>query len=236
LVSHIPSNFPNATVVLQYFRPLTSQSKGECRMPLTLLPSLPDIPKLAKLCKELFSWGNCQDIIRKFGDHVFPGLAVRELLLAWYKRRRVEPNIERTFTPQAIVNHACSLCSNQQQCSSSELYVSLTITPKIFHQITSSVAGSYNAAMPEPVSNEWTAKAEIRVWLPCVLTLHALPNFLDNLQPQKKEGSKMMSSSVIVKSPCQNSGSNISQNSPQNLRSISAIKISSDDNSEIVTG
>ncbi|KAK0487056.1 hypothetical protein IW261DRAFT_1308207, partial [Armillaria novae-zelandiae] len=65
--------------VSQYFRPLMSQSKGECRAPVTPLPSLPDIPKLAKLCEELFSWGNCQDIIHKFGDHVFPGLAVQEL-------------------------------------------------------------------------------------------------------------------------------------------------------------
>ncbi|KAK0477272.1 hypothetical protein IW261DRAFT_1338731 [Armillaria novae-zelandiae] len=96
----------------QYFRPLTSQSKGECRAPVTPLPSLPNIPKLAKLCEELFSWGNCQDIIRKFGDHVFPGLAVQELLLAWYKRRGVEPNIEKMFTPQAIINQACSLRSN----------------------------------------------------------------------------------------------------------------------------
>ncbi|KAK0213647.1 PIN domain-like protein [Armillaria fumosa] len=236
LVSHIPLDFPNATVVSQYLRPLTSQSKGERRMPEAPLPSLPDIPKLAKLCEELFSWGNCQDIIRKFADHVFPGLAVRELLLAWYKRRGVEPKIERTFTPQAIINQACSLRSNQQRRSSSELYVSLTITPKIFHQITSSVAGSYNAATPKPTSNQWTAKAEIRVWLPRVLTLHALPNFLDNLQLQKMEGSKMMSSNLIVKSPRQNSGSNLSRNSLQKLRSTSVIEISSDDESEIVTG
>ncbi|KAK0482304.1 PIN domain-like protein [Armillaria novae-zelandiae] len=236
LVSHIPLDFPNAAVVSQYFRPLTSQSKGECRMPVTPLPSLPDIPKLAKLCEELFSWGNCQDIIRKFGDHVFPGLAVWELLLAWYKRRGVEPNIEKTFTPQAIINQACSLRSNQQRHSSSELYVSLTITPIIFHQIASSVAGSYNAATPEPMSKRWTAKAEIRVWLPRVLTLHALPSFLDNFQLQEKEGSKMMSSNVIVKSPRQNSGSKLSQNSLQKVRSTSVIEVSSDEESEMVTG
>ncbi|KAK0487044.1 PIN domain-like protein [Armillaria luteobubalina] len=217
LVSHIPLDFPNATVVSQYLRPLMSQSKGGRRMPVTPLPSLPDIPKLAKLCGELFTWGDSQDIINKFGDHVFPGLAVRELLRAWYKRRGVEPHIERTFTPQAIINQACSLRSNQQRRSSSELYVSLTITPQIIHQITSSVAGSYNVVTPEPTVNQWT----VRAWLPRVLTLHALPNFLDNSQLQKKEDSKMMNSSVIIKSPRQKSGS--------------AIEISSDDESKTVT-
>ncbi|KAK0477940.1 hypothetical protein IW261DRAFT_1420782 [Armillaria novae-zelandiae] len=236
LVLHIPLDFPNATVVSQYFRPLTSQSKGECRTPVTPLPSLPDIPKLAKLCEELFSWGNCQDIIRKFGNHVFPGLAIWELLLAWYKRRGVEPNIKKMFTPQAIINQACSLRSNQQRHSSSELYVSLTITPEIFHQMMTSVAGSYNTATHEPMSKRWTAKAEIHVWLPCVLTLHALPSFLDKFQLQEKEGSKMMSSNVIVKSPRQNSGSKLSQNSLQKVQSTSVIEVSSDDKSEIVTG
>ncbi|KAK0492214.1 hypothetical protein EDD18DRAFT_1108972 [Armillaria luteobubalina] len=186
LVSHIPLDFPNATVVSQYLRPLTSQSKGGRRMPVMPLPSLPDIPKLAKLCGELFTWGDSQDIINKFGDHVFPGLAVRELLRAWYKRRGVEPHIERTFTPQAIINQACSLRSNQQWRSSSELYVSLTITPQIIHQITSSVAGSYNVVTPEPTVNQWT----VRAWLPRVLTLHALPNFLDNSQLQKRKTRK----------------------------------------------
>ncbi|PBK68330.1 PIN domain-like protein, partial [Armillaria solidipes] len=80
LASRIPLDFPKASVLIQYIHPVTSESNGTHNLPTA--PSLrrPDIPYLAKLCEELFIWGHSMGIIHNFRDHLFPGLATRELL------------------------------------------------------------------------------------------------------------------------------------------------------------
>ncbi|KAK0218992.1 PIN domain-like protein [Armillaria fumosa] len=80
LASHIPPDFPNHLVLTQYVHPLTSQSNGRINLPAPLSLHQPDLLGLAQLCKELFVWGNSMGIIRNFCNHVFPGLAIWELL------------------------------------------------------------------------------------------------------------------------------------------------------------
>ncbi|KAK0188365.1 hypothetical protein F5146DRAFT_1002456 [Armillaria mellea] len=83
LSSCIPSDFPKASVLIQYLHPVTSGLGG-----LPAAPSLgqPDLPRLAKTCEELFVWGHLMGIIKNFSYHVFPGLATHELLQDLYKQ------------------------------------------------------------------------------------------------------------------------------------------------------
>ncbi|KAK0217977.1 PIN domain-like protein, partial [Armillaria fumosa] len=79
LALHIPLDFLNVSVLTQYVQSLTSSNDT---LTLPVAPSLcpPDILKLAQLCEKLFIWGHSMGIVKNFCDHVFPGLAIRELL------------------------------------------------------------------------------------------------------------------------------------------------------------
>ncbi|PBK68263.1 PIN domain-like protein, partial [Armillaria solidipes] len=53
LASRIPSDFPKASVLVQYLHPVTS---GLGNLPAAPSLGQPDLPRLAKLCEELFIW------------------------------------------------------------------------------------------------------------------------------------------------------------------------------------
>ncbi|PBK83758.1 PIN domain-like protein, partial [Armillaria gallica] len=80
LASRIPLDFPQVSVLIQYLHPVTSQSNGPNNVPAAPSLNQPNISHLANLCEELFVWGHSMGIIRNFRDHVFPGLATRDLL------------------------------------------------------------------------------------------------------------------------------------------------------------
>lgn len=77
LASRIPSDFPKVSVLIQYLHPVTS---GLENLPTAPLLAQPDLPRLAKICEELFIWGNSIGIVKNFSHHIFPGLATCELL------------------------------------------------------------------------------------------------------------------------------------------------------------
>ncbi|KAK0235249.1 hypothetical protein EDD85DRAFT_730166, partial [Armillaria nabsnona] len=80
LASRIPLDFPKVSVLIQYLHPVTSQLNRPNNMPAAPSLSQPNISHLPNLCEELFIWGHSMGIICNFRDHVFPGLATRDLL------------------------------------------------------------------------------------------------------------------------------------------------------------
>ncbi|PBK82912.1 hypothetical protein ARMGADRAFT_1038209 [Armillaria gallica] len=69
LASHIPLDFPQVSVLIQYLHPVTSQSNGPNNVPAAPSLNQPNISHLANLCEELFIWGHSMGIIRNFRDH-----------------------------------------------------------------------------------------------------------------------------------------------------------------------
>ncbi|KAK0435125.1 uncharacterized protein EV420DRAFT_1653432 [Desarmillaria tabescens] len=173
LASRIPLDFPKVSVLIQYIQPLTSQSTGSFTLPAAPVPCPPDIPKLARLCEELFIWGHSMGIVQNFCDHVFPGLAIRELLQDLHKRRG--------FVPSA---------ANQRERSDSEIFVSLVIPHAVITQITSSIDGVYDTDITQNSLEQWLEKREARVWLSRVLALHARPNILDDVEHPTSNAAK----------------------------------------------
>ncbi len=74
LASRIPSDFPKVLVLTQYLHPVTL---GLENLPTAPLLAQPDLPRLAKICEELFILGNSIGIVKNFSHHIFPGLAIR---------------------------------------------------------------------------------------------------------------------------------------------------------------
>ncbi|KAK0187068.1 PIN domain-like protein [Armillaria mellea] len=179
LASRIPLDFPKVSVVVQYIQPLTS-SNGMLTLPAAPSPCPPDIPKLARLCEKLFVWGHSMGIIKKFSDHIFPGLVIRELLQDLCKRRGTMLGSDVILSPYTVIDKVCSIHMNQRERSASEIFVSLTIPHTIITQISSSIDGKYDTDITQNSLDQWLQKHQVRMWLSHVLALHAWPTILDN--------------------------------------------------------
>lgn len=191
LASRIPLDFPQVSVLIQYLHPVTSQSNGPNNVPAAPSLNQPNISHLANLCEELFVWGHSMGIIRNFRDHVFPGLATRDLLQDLYKRRGLFKDDDTHISQHAIVSKAHAVRANQRERSGSEIYVSFILPGEILTQITSAIDGTYDTDTTAAEYDQFVKKPEIRAWLSRVLTLHARPNTLDDIQhPTLKTGRK----------------------------------------------
>ncbi|KAK0495438.1 PIN domain-like protein [Armillaria luteobubalina] len=176
LVFHILPDFPNHLVLTQYVHPLTSQSNGGINLPAPLLPHQPDLPGLAQLCEELFIWGNSMGIIQNFCNHVFPGLAIWELLQDLCERRGLS---QTNLSSHALISTVCPVRANQRKRAQSEAFVSLLIPSAIVFQITSAINGRNDNDITKNKLDNFMKKRNIRAWLSRVLMLHARPNILD---------------------------------------------------------
>ncbi len=190
LASRIPLDFPKVPVLIQYIHPVTSQSNGPDNLPAAPSMRQPDIPYLAKLCEELFIWRHSMGIIRSFRDHVFPGLATRELLQDLCMRRGLLQANNTHLSQHSIVSKACAVRANQREQSHLEIFVSLVIPSEVLTQITSAINGTHDTDTTLDQFDQFVKKPEIRVWLSRILALHARPNILDNMQYQTLEAGK----------------------------------------------
>ncbi|PBK88150.1 hypothetical protein ARMGADRAFT_1034119 [Armillaria gallica] len=75
---------------------------------------------------------------------------------------------------QPNISHLSDLCS--------EIYVSFILPGEILTQITSAIDGTYNTNTTAAEYDQFVKKPEIHAWLSRVLTLHAWPNTLDDIQ------------------------------------------------------
>lgn len=75
--NNIEDTFPNQEVLDAYTRPLCSAAKGPG--PSSPLLTLPDLPRIAKLCGQYFEWAT-RTISRKLSVHVWPGAVLRMVL------------------------------------------------------------------------------------------------------------------------------------------------------------
>ncbi|KAK0466671.1 PIN domain-like protein [Armillaria novae-zelandiae] len=182
LASRIPLDFPKVSVVIQYIHPITSQSNGPQNLPASVSLRQPNIPLLARLCEELFVWGNSAGIVQHFCDHVFPGLAIRELIQDLCKRRGLLPPNDTSISQHPMISRVCAVRVNQQERSQSEIFLSLVIPEAILTQITSAISGIYNTDITLEKYDRFTKKRQVHVWLSRVLALHARPNMLDDHQ------------------------------------------------------
>ncbi|SJL11645.1 uncharacterized protein ARMOST_15051 [Armillaria ostoyae] len=244
LASRIPLDFPKVSVLIQYLHPVTSQSNGPNNVPAAPSLSQPNISHLAKLCEELFVWGHSMGIIRNFRDHVFPGLATRDLLQDLCKRRGLFKDDDAHISQHAIVSKARAVRANQLERSRSEIYVSFVLPGEILTQITSAIDGTYNTDTTTAEYDQFVKKPEVRAWLSRILTLHARPNTLDDIQhPTLKTGEKrkmvkpsiektrLIEAEPSVSQPVASTSANLRN---QN-RSYSVLEISSDESGDEMT-
>ncbi len=204
LASRIPSDFPKASVLVQYLHPVMSELGN-----LPAAPSLgqPDLPRLAKLCEELFIWGHPMGIIKNFSHHVFPGLATRELLQDLCERRGLIQSNNSHLSPHAVISKVCAVRANQRERSESEIFMSLVIPHTILTQITSVLDLMYENDINRKALNQFMENREVRVWLSHILALHAQPNILDNVDQTRKPAKRRKSMKQPLKQiePSQNS-------------------------------
>ncbi|SJL02376.1 uncharacterized protein ARMOST_05703 [Armillaria ostoyae] len=183
LASRIPSDFPKASVLVQYLHPVTS---GLGNLPAAPSLGQPDLPRLAKLCEELFIWGHPMGIIKNFSHHIFSGLATRELLQDLCERRGlIQPNNSH-LSAHAVISGICTVRENQRERSKSEIFMSLVIPHEILTEITSVLNVTYENDINRKALNQFMEKREVRVWLSRILALHARPNILDNMDQTRK--------------------------------------------------
>ncbi len=191
LASRIPLDFPQVSVLIQYLHPVTSQSNGPNNVPAAPSLNQPNISHLTNLCEALFIWGHSMGIIRNLHDHVFLGLATHDLLQDLYKRQGLFKDNNTHISQHAIVSKAHAVHVNQRERSGSEIYVSFILSGEILMQIISVIDGTYNTNTTAAEYDQFVKKPEICAWLSCVLTLHAQPNTLDDIQhPTLKTGRK----------------------------------------------
>ncbi|PBK86688.1 hypothetical protein ARMGADRAFT_1086202 [Armillaria gallica] len=119
-------------------------------------------------------------IVKNFCKHIFPGLAVWELLQDLYKRRGVMLESDTSLSPFTIISNVCSIHANQHDRSASEIFISLTIPHAIITQISSAIDGKYDTDITQNSFDQWLQKRNVRTWLSHVLALHARPTILDN--------------------------------------------------------
>ncbi|KAK0222989.1 hypothetical protein IW262DRAFT_1457981 [Armillaria fumosa] len=112
LASCIPSDFPKVSVLIQYLHPVTS---GLENLPATLSLGQPDLLKLAKLYEELFVWGHPIGIIKNFSYHVFPELAIHELLQDLCEQHGLEQHNNSHVLALSVISKVCAICTNQHK-------------------------------------------------------------------------------------------------------------------------
>ncbi|PBK89131.1 hypothetical protein ARMGADRAFT_1033682 [Armillaria gallica] len=213
LASRIPSDFSKVLVLIQYLHPVTL---GLENLPTTLLLAQPDLSRLAKICEELFIWGNSIGIVKNFLHHIFPGLAIHELL-------------------QDLL---CAVHPNQCEQSESEIFVSLVIPYAILTQITSVLNKSHETDANRKALIQFMEKHEVHVWLSHILALHAQPNILDNVDQTCKPAKRCKSMKQPLKQiePSQNSIASSSTNNVsshqvqvEHTHALLVLEISSDE-------
>ncbi|KAJ7812763.1 PIN domain-like protein [Mycena leptocephala] len=93
LSTKIPDTFPSLRVLHLYVRPVTSWSDGFVP-PATenWTVKLPDLPGLAKYCKEEFGW-KADVIVDKFQRLIFSGLCTRRLTMPFDRNQQIHDHV-----------------------------------------------------------------------------------------------------------------------------------------------
>ena len=85
LANNVTDNFPSVDLILQYARPLTSWTMDQLPDTASWQPRQPRLPEIAALCEKFFSWGSSGDIVSRFKNSLWPGIAIQHLLQVWNK-------------------------------------------------------------------------------------------------------------------------------------------------------
>jgi Holliday junction resolvase YEN1 len=80
LAKNITNDFPSVELVLQYAQPLTSWTMDQIPDTASWHLRQPRLAKIATLCEKFFSWGSSGDIVPRFKETLWPGIAIRNLL------------------------------------------------------------------------------------------------------------------------------------------------------------
>ncbi|KIK03617.1 hypothetical protein K443DRAFT_94831 [Laccaria amethystina LaAM-08-1] len=74
-------SFPKLDVLMNYAMPLTSRTLGgPPNASQSWVPRAPDLPRIAKLCKQYFRWRTCDTISKKFHTRIWDGICIRRLI------------------------------------------------------------------------------------------------------------------------------------------------------------
>ena len=80
LAKNVTDNFPSVDLILQYAQPLTSWTTDQMPNTASWQCRQPHLTKIAALCEKFFSWGSSGDIILRFKNTLWPGIAIQHLL------------------------------------------------------------------------------------------------------------------------------------------------------------
>lgn len=80
LAKNVTDKFPSVDVLLQYGQPITSSTRDQAPDLSAWHLRQPHLAQIGNLCEKYFSWGSSGDIIPRFKDTLWPGIAIRYLL------------------------------------------------------------------------------------------------------------------------------------------------------------
>ena len=80
LANNITDKFPSVDLILQYVQPLTSWTMDQVPNAASWQRRQPHLTEIAVLCEKFFSWGSSGDIVSRFRNTLWPGIAIQHLL------------------------------------------------------------------------------------------------------------------------------------------------------------
>lgn len=159
----IPADFPDLRILDLYCNPVTSP---ESTTSPSLLWKSPNIPKLSQFLEESFSWASGSGILDDFTKHVFPGLALRELVVDALANDGevviVEDIAPYRFSRSLAPTRRCT------RTEAGEVKISLSISLAFIDDVTSHLQGTWDTEeSTHRMQERWrNAGCRITCWVP----------------------------------------------------------------------
>ncbi|KAF8971159.1 PIN domain-like protein [Flammula alnicola] len=112
LVKNVTDSFPSIDLLLQYAQPLTSWTMDQIPDTSSWQLRQPRLSEIATLCEKFFSWGSSGDIVSRFKETLWRGIAIRHLLQLPDPDRRVALYASDTRVPEGLLTtvHVLRIC------------------------------------------------------------------------------------------------------------------------------
>ncbi|EPQ56082.1 PIN domain-like protein [Gloeophyllum trabeum ATCC 11539] len=161
LASRIPDTFPSRAVLAAYVNPVTSFLMGT-GVPPPCNASLPDVASLARLCEHYFTWGSGNEILRRFTDHIWPGVALRMLCMT------AEPSVSHPASGSGVIAPDTILASRTSKSTMVPMF-KLRFPSSALHDLT------LNSFLCPPASVGSMVTQHVGLWIPAEVVSRCCP-------------------------------------------------------------
>ncbi|KAF8190100.1 PIN domain-like protein [Pholiota molesta] len=182
LASNVTDEFPPVDILLLYAHPVTSWSMGS-QTPDQSLWRLrqPDLPAIGTLCEKYFSWGSSGDMVASCKGTLWPGVAIRSLLVQvkHYANGVNDSRSVMNIHPLEIVlaRLGPGSCSTQPDV--------IGYTAQVFtHNILRGTITGLDIAARSLILNANNAP-KIPVWVPGSILQSAVPDLLEHFKGKR---------------------------------------------------